>query len=86
MRPDELRARDRLELTASLVEQELDVAERLETASEARFRLPDSFRDRPDPATLERVKVKHAVRLAETERAQHHRLGLVGAAAHVAQV
>jgi hypothetical protein len=86
MRPDQLGADDGLELAAALMEHELDVAERLETSSEARLRLSDALRDRPDPTALERVQMEHAVRFPETKRAQHHGLGLVGAAGQVAQV
>ena len=39
-----------------------------------------------DPTTLTRVEVEHAIRFAETKGAQHHGLGLVRAAGHVAQV
>src|SRR5205823_9307868 len=48
VRPDQLRAGDGLELTSTLVEHQLDVAERLEPSSEARLRLSDALRDRAD--------------------------------------
>src|SRR6266516_3434455 len=86
VRPDQLRSSDRLELSAALVQHELDVAERLESPAEARLRFSDALRDGADPPTFARVEVKYAIRLAETKGAQHHGLGLVRAAGHVAQV
>ena len=68
------------------MQHELDVAERLESPAEARLRLSDALRDRADPPAFARVEVKYAIRLAETKGAQHHGLGLVRAAGHVAQV
>ena len=86
MRAEELGPGDRLELAAALVQHQLDVAERLEPRTEARLRLAHALGHRSDPPAVERVEVEHAIRLAETERAQHHRLGLVGAAGHRLQV
>ena len=67
------------------MEHERDVRERLEPRAEARLRPPDALRDRPDAAAVERVEVEDAIGLAEPERAQHDRLGLVGAARHGSQ-
>ena len=71
-----------VELTRPVVQQDVDMRQRLETRTEPRFRLPDSLRDRADATAIERVEVQNAVRLAEPERAQHDRLGPVGAAGH----
>ena len=83
---EQLHAGHRLQLPAALVEHQLDVAERLEPGAEARLGLAHALGDRADPPAIERVEVEHTVRLAEAERAQHHRLGLVGPAGHRAQV
>ena len=48
VRADERRAGDRVELAATLVEDELDVGERLEAAAEAGLRLPHALRDGAD--------------------------------------
>ena len=85
VRAEELDAGDRVQLARALVEHQLDVAERLEPGAEARLRLADALGDRADPAAIERVEVEHTVGLAEAERAQHDRLGLVGAAGHRAK-
>ena len=77
-------AGDRLQVAAALVELQLDVAERLEARAEAGLRLADAFRDGADAPAVERVEVQHAVGLTEAKRAQHHRLGGVGAAGHPA--
>ena len=82
VRADQLDARDRLELAASLVEHELDVRQRLQARAEARRRLADPLGDGADPAALERVEVQDAVGLAEPERPEHDRLGLVRPAGH----
>jgi len=82
VRPDQVRARHRLELAGALVEQELHVAERLEPAAEARLRLADPLRDRADAPALERVQVQHAIGLAEPERPQDDGLGLVAPPGH----
>src|SRR5207244_1458388 len=73
VRVDEVDRRDRLQLAAALVEDRLDVRERLEPRAEPRLRPPDPLRHRPNPAALEGVEVEHAVGLAEAERAQHDR-------------
>ena len=86
VRAEQLHAGDRLELPAALVQHQLDVTERLEPRAEARLRLAHALRDRADTPAVERVEVEHAVRLAETEGAQHDRLGLVGPAGHSIQV
>ena len=74
----------RLQLAAALVELQLDVAERLEARPEPGLRLAHALRHRADASAVERVEVQHAVRLAQAKRAQHHRLGGVGAAGHPA--
>ena len=79
MRVDERGARDRVQLARALVEEELDVRERLEPRAEARLRLAHALRDRADPAPVERVQVEDAVGLREAERPQDDRLGLVAA-------
>ncbi len=86
MRAHELDARDRLELTAALVEQELDVAERLEPGAESGRRSPHSLGERTDTPAGQRVQVEHPVGLAEPQRAQNDRFGLVRAGRHAASV
>ena len=81
MRVHERDARDRAQLARALVQQELDVREGLEAATEARLRLAHPFRDGADATVLGRVHVEDPVGLAEPERAQHDRLGL-GAPGH----
>jgi hypothetical protein len=73
---------DGMELTCPLVEDELDVAERLEPGAEPRLRSSDPLGNRTYPPALERVEVEHAVGLAEPQRAQNDRFGLVTAARH----
>ena len=53
--------------------------QRLEPCAEARLRLADALRHRAYATAIERVHVEHAIGLAEPERAQHDRLGLVAA-------
>ena len=86
VRVDQLGARDRLELAASLVQDQLAVAQRFQPGAEARFRLTHAFRDRSHPAAVERVEVQHAIGLAQPERAQDDGLGLVRAPGHWHQV
>src|SRR5215831_4445177 len=83
---NELRAGHRLELAAALVKHELDVAQGLEAPAEPGLRLPDPLRDRADATALAGVEMEDAIGLAEAKRAQHHRFGLVRAAAHEASV
>ena len=78
VRIDERGTRDRMQLARALVEQKLDVGERLEPRAEARLRLADAFRDRAHAPAIERVQVEDPVGLAEPERAQDDRLRLVG--------
>ena len=75
MRADERRAGHGVELSTSLVEDELDVRERLQASAETRLRLANALRDGADPAPFVGVQVKHAVGFAEPERAEHDRLG-----------
>jgi hypothetical protein len=64
------------------VEDELDVAERLEPAAEAGRRSADALCKRSRAAAVERVEVKHSVGLSEPQRTKHDRFGLVRAAGH----
>ena len=75
VRADERGAGDGVELAAALVQDELDVRERLQAGAEARLRLPNALRDGADAAPLVRVEVQDAVGLAEPERAEHDRFG-----------
>ena len=79
MRVDERRARDRVQLARALVEQELDMRERLQPPAEARRGLAHALRDRADASAVVRVQVEDAVGLGEPERAQDDRLRLVRA-------
>ena len=85
VRADERRAGDGVELAAALVEDELDVGERLQAGTEARLRLADALRDRADASPLVRVDVQDAVGLAEPEGAEHDRFGR-GRAGHGSSV
>ena len=78
----EVGAADCAQLPPPLVQHELDVAEGLEPGAEARLRLAHSLRDRPDPAALERVEVKDAIRLGEADRPQDDSLRLERARRH----
>ena len=82
MRAQQLDAGDRLQLPRSLVQHQLDVRERLEPGAEARLRLADALRDRPDPAAALGVEVEDPVGLGEAHRPQHDRLRLVGLPGH----
>ncbi len=77
MRVDERDAGDRVQLARALVEEQLDVRERLEPRAEARLRLAHALRHRADPAAILRVHVEDAVGLPEPERAQDDSLRLV---------
>ena len=76
VRAQEIDAGDRAELARALVVLERDVRERLEPRPEAALRLADALRDRPEPAVLARIQVKHPVGLAEADRAEHDGLRL----------
>ena len=84
MGADELDAGDRVQLAAARVQEELSVRERLEPATDARFRPADALGDRPDPAPVGGVQMEDPVGLRVTDRAQHDGPGLVRAA-HAAQ-
>src|SRR5262249_24386001 len=86
MRPDELGTGDGLQLCAPLVQQQLDVAERLQPSAELRSRLADTLGEGTYPAPVECVEVQHAVGLTEAKRAQDHGLGLVRAPRHARSV
>ena len=79
VRRERVDATDRMQLPAALVQHERDVAERLEPRPDARTGAPHALGDGADAAARRRVEVKHAVGLTESQRAQYHRLGLVGA-------
>ena len=76
MRVDGLRRGDGVELTAALVEDQVDAEERLEPAAESRLDAPHALRDRAYPAALAAVEVKDPIGLSVADRAQHDRLGL----------
>src|SRR5262249_5624068 len=59
---------DRLQLAASLMEEQLDVRERLKPRAEPGLRLADALGDRPDPAAPRRVEGKDPVGLGESHR------------------
>ena len=82
VRTDQLDARDRLQLPPPLVEDELDVAHRLQPAAETGLCAADPLRDRADPAAIERVQVQHPVGLTEAHGAEDDRLRLVGSTGH----
>src|SRR5712692_10417487 len=58
------------------MEEQLDVAERLEPPAEPRLRAPDALRDRPDPAAVGRVQVQDSVGLRVAQRPEHYGFGL----------
>jgi hypothetical protein len=68
-----------VELAASLVQTQVGMAERLETGAEARFCLAHAIGDRADAPTLQRVQVKDAIGLCETDGAEDDGFGLPGA-------
>jgi hypothetical protein len=72
---DEIGPANGVQLAAALVQEQLDVAERLETGSEARLRLADALGDRADSSFCERVEVEDAVGLSEANRAEDDGLG-----------
>ena len=78
VRVDERDAGDRVQLAGALVEEQLDVRERLEPRAEARLRLADALRHRAHAAAVERVQVEDAIGLAVAERPEHDGLRLVG--------
>ena len=82
MRVQELDAGDRLQLAASLVQQQLDVRERLEPGAETRLRLADALGDRADAAAIGGVEMKDPIGLREAHRAQDDRLRLVRPGSH----
>src|SRR5206468_625062 len=59
VRVDERRAGDGVQLAGALVQQELDVGERLETGAETGLRLANSLGDRADASPVERVQVEN---------------------------
>src|SRR5581483_10480712 len=77
VRPHELDPGDGVELAAAAMEEQLYVRQRLEPPTEARAGTADAFRDRADTTAVERIEVENAIGLAETDRAEHDRLGLV---------
>ena len=63
---------DRLQLAPALVQLELDV--RAARAGRPRERVRRIPFDRPDPAAVERVEMKHPIRFTEADRAEDDRL------------
>ena len=82
VRFDQLDAGHSLQLARPLMQEQLDMAQRLQPRAEARLRSPDTFCHSADATPLERVEVKDAVCLAESERSQDDGLGLVGPPGH----
>lgn len=79
MRTHKVDTGDRVQLAAPLVEDDLDVRERFQAASEARHRLARALRDCPDPAPLEREEVENPIRFPVADRPQDNSLRLPGA-------
>ena len=77
VRADEGGAGHRVELAAAVMEDELDVRERLEPPAEPRLGLPHPFRHRAYPAAVERVEMEDAIGLAELERTEDDGLGRI---------
>ena len=75
-----------MELAATLVEEEVGMAERLEASAEARLRLAHAFGDGADAPTLQRVEMKDAVGLGETDGAEDDGFRLPGARRHAASL
>jgi hypothetical protein len=82
VRLDQVDAGDRLQLAGALMQEQLDVAQRLEPGAEARLRPADALCDCPDATTVERVEMQYPVGLAESEGAQDDSLRLVGPSGH----
>ena len=72
---DGLRARDRQQLAAPLVEHQVEAEERLQAPAEPAARPPHALRDRADPAAARRVEVQDAVGLSVADRAEHYGFG-----------
>jgi glutaredoxin 3 len=64
------------------MQEQLDVAQRLEPGTEAGLRPTDAFRNGADATSVERVEMEHAVGFAEPERAQDDSFRLVRAPGH----
>jgi len=75
-----------VELATTLVQEQVGVAEGLETSAEARLRLAHAFGDRTDAPTLQRVEVKDAIGLCETDRAEDDGFRLPGSRRHAASL
>ena len=71
-----VRLADRAELAAPLVHHQPHPAQRLESATEARFHPPNALGNGAHAAAVGRVEVQHAIGLAVADRAQHDRLCL----------
>lgn len=69
-------ARDRVQLATPLVQDEVDLHERLEPRPEAALRPARSLGYRTDASMIRRVKMQDAVCLSVTDRPQNQRLGL----------
>jgi hypothetical protein len=79
MRVQQLDSRDGLKLSRPLVQQHLDMGERLEARAEPRLRLADSLCDSADTTSVERVEVKDPIRFPQSEGAKDNRLSSVRA-------
>jgi glutaredoxin 3 len=75
MRADELGAPDRVQIASPLVQQELDMRQRLQAGAKTRTRFPHAFGDRAHPPLRKRVEVEDAVRLGKPNRPEHDGLG-----------
>src|SRR5690242_12654030 len=71
-----------MQFTGALMQEQLDVAQRLEPGTEAGLRPTDAFRNGADATSVERVEMEHAVGFAEPERAQDDSFRLVRAPGH----
>ncbi len=83
VRLDQIDTGDGLQLAGALMEEQLDMTQRLQPRPEARLGPADALRDRADAPAIERVEVEHAIRFAKPERSQDDGLRLVGSPGHV---
>src|SRR5919204_103110 len=79
MRGDGLRARHGQQLTATLVEHEVEAEERLEPAAEARARAAGPLRDCANPSAIRGIQVQDPIGLAVADAPQDDALGLQAA-------
>src|SRR5207247_6447712 len=78
VRPQQVDAGHRLEVARSLVEQQLDVRQRLEPPAETGFRLAGALRDRADATATGRVEMEDPAGLREPQRAEADGLRCAG--------